>query len=270
MNPTRALIGRTSLIKGFLVALAALVLVTWLANTPAGLLGKMDAIGYAVCHRIPARSFLINDRPIPLCARCSGMYLGALLGFIYQLRLGRPGGMPSLKIFFVLGLFGLFFFVDGVNSYLHFFPNAPALYEPNNVLRLVSGTGLGIGMAAVLYPTFNQSIWKDWNSTSGLRSWKQAAALVVLALILDALILVENPLLLYPLAILSAATVVLILMMVYTIVWVMLLKRENSFHDIKDIWPVLLAGFTTAMVQIALVDLARFWLTGTWNGFSLG
>ena len=33
---------------------------------------------------------------------------------------------------------------------------------------------------------------------------------------------------------------------------------------------LLAAGFTIAMLQIAAIDLLRFWLTGTWGGFSLG
>ncbi|MFC1936831.1 hypothetical protein ACFLYP_04105 [Chloroflexota bacterium] len=45
-----------------------LMLVGWLLNTPTGLLGKADAIGYAVCHQIAHRSFHIGDRPISLCA----------------------------------------------------------------------------------------------------------------------------------------------------------------------------------------------------------
>ena len=51
----------------------------WLFNTPLGLLGKADAIGYAVCHRIDLRSFHLGDRTLPLCARCTGMFLGTLV-----------------------------------------------------------------------------------------------------------------------------------------------------------------------------------------------
>ncbi len=60
------------------------LLVAWLLNTPNGLLGKADALGYAVCHRIDARSFHIHDRQTPLCSRCTGMYLGAMLGLTVQ------------------------------------------------------------------------------------------------------------------------------------------------------------------------------------------
>ena len=71
-------------VKIFALVIAAVVVVLWLIYTPEGLLGKADAIGYAVCHRIDLRSFHLGDRQLPLCVRCSGMYLGALLGLAYQ------------------------------------------------------------------------------------------------------------------------------------------------------------------------------------------
>jgi hypothetical protein len=60
--------------KLLLVAALAALLIAWLSLTPPGLLGKADAVGYAVCHRIELRSFHLDGRPLPLCARCSGMY----------------------------------------------------------------------------------------------------------------------------------------------------------------------------------------------------
>jgi uncharacterized membrane protein len=256
-------------LKVVLCVLASTLLVGWLSYTPPGLLGKADAVGYAVCHRIPARSFLLGDRPLPLCARCSGMYLGALVGLLYQASMGRRGGMPSVKITLVLGVFLVAFGIDGVNSYLHFFPKLPSLYAPQNWLRLVTGTGLGLGMSSMLLPVFNQTIWKDFTGERLLSSWKQLGIALGMLSLVDLAILSGNPLLLYPLALLSAATVLGLLSMIYTMVWVMLAKRENTFSSYRGLWVALMGGFTTALAQIALMDFARFILTGTWNGFSL-
>ena len=65
-----------------LPSLLVVVICIWGYFTPAGLLGKMDAIAYAVCHRIVQRSFSLGDRPLPLCARCTGMHLGAFFGLL--------------------------------------------------------------------------------------------------------------------------------------------------------------------------------------------
>ena len=257
----------TRVITFLVPILAATLLFFWLAETPAGLLGKMDAIGYAVCHRIDLRSFHLAERQLPLCARCSGMYLGALLGLFFQLPLAPKAGLPTRKVSLVLLAFLAAFAVDGINSYLHLIPNAPSLYSPNNPLRLLTGSMLGIGLMAILLPTFRQVIWVNPDPSPVLHSWKQLGALIGLALLVDALVLWENPLILYPLAILSAATVPLILTMVYTLLLTMLFKRENQARQWKDLWLIAVAAFFLTLLQIGLVDWIRFALTGTWGGF---
>ncbi len=258
-----------SFYKYLLIVATGLVFVGWWFATPPGLLGKADAAGYAVCHRIDARSFHIGDRQTPLCARCSGMYLGGLLGIVYLARSGKRAGMPTLKIAIVLVVFLAAFALDGANSYLHLFPNAPGLYQPENWLRLLTGTGVGLGIAAVLVPVVNQTLWQSYDSRRALDGWKQFLPLLGLAGLLDLAVLSDNPLLLYPLALLSSASIFLLLSIVYMIVWIMLSKRENKFTNYRQLWVVLLAGFLTALLQIAALDAVRYWFTGTWSGFQL-
>ncbi len=261
------LAGIKPILKVTLIIATGLVLFGWLWFTPPGLLGKADAAGYAVCHRIASRSFLIGDRQTPLCARCSGMYLGALLGIVYLAGFGKRAGMPPLKISIVLGAFLLAFALDGGNSYLHFFPNAPGLYQPENWLRLLTGTGVGLGIACVLVPVVHQTVWQTYDGRPALAGWRQFLPLLGLAGLLDLAVLSDIPLLLYPLSLLSSASIFLILALVYCLVWIMLTKRENRFQNYRGLWVALLAGFLTALVQIAAMDAGRFWLTGTWAGF---
>jgi uncharacterized membrane protein len=271
----------------YLVVLAALlVLIGWILNTPPGLLGKADAIGYAVCHRIDARSFHIGSRQLPLCARCSGMYLGGMIGLAYQMVFARKwSGTPHWSVIVPLALFVLAFGIDGTNSYLYLiketYPGAlariPNLYVPNNTLRLLTGSGMGLGIAAMLFPAFNQTMWKDANTqrtNAGERrafpDLKSFAPLFGLTLLLDLLVLTENPIVLYPVAFIGAGGVLILLTMVYSMIWVMIMRQENDFTRFSQLWLALAVGFTIAMLQIAAIDLLRFWLTGTWGGFSLG
>jgi uncharacterized membrane protein len=271
-NPPQVL-ARLARFNGFfkvlLVIFTGLVVFGWWYYTPPGLLGKADAAGYAVCHRIESRSFFIGDRQTPLCARCSGMYLGALLGIVYLARSGRQAGMPSLKVSLVLGSFLVAFGLDGANSYLQFFPAFPGLYEPQNWLRLITGTGLGLGIAAILVPVINQSLWSTYDSRPALAGWREFLPLLGMAAVLVLAILSDISLILYPLALLSGASILLILSLVYGVVWIMIAKRENRFKRFRDAWVQMLAGFLTAVVQIALIDAGRYWLTGTWSGFNL-
>jgi uncharacterized membrane protein len=255
--------------KGLLLLAVGLVIFGWLLNTPPGLIGKADAIGYAVCHRIDERSFHIGDRPISLCARCTGMYLGALVGLLYQLRRGRRGGIPPKWMIAVFAFFVLAFGIDGGNSYLKLILGAGPLYEPNNTLRLITGTGMGLTIAAALYPAFQDTIWRRSDPRPALDSWKELAGLLACAALSILLVLSENSLILYPLALASAATVLLILTIVYGMVWMFIFRAENSLDKpIQLLWP-LLGGLLLGLLQIGLIDLGRYIITGTWEGFHI-
>lgn len=256
--------------KSLALILIGSLLVVWLTYTPSGLLGKADAIGYAVCHRIDLRSFHLGDRQLPLCSRCTGMYLGAMLALTYQFFTARrQAGLPDGKLWIALGLFVMAFGVDGLNSYLHFFPGAPSLYEPTNLGRLLTGSGMGLVMAFAIYPTFNQTVWKSPDMSPTLPDLKTLALVALLTLALSWLVWIENPFLLYIFGLVSAAGVIVILSMVYGVFWIILLKAENRFLRMSQLLLPLGLGFGTAILQIALFDLIRFGLTRTWNGFPL-
>lgn len=240
----------------------------WLYFAPPGLLGKADAIGYAVCHRIDSRSFHFGSRQLPLCARCSGMYLGAFAAIIIQFFSGRRSGFPPRKILAMLGVFLLAFAVDGINSYLHLFPNMPGIYEPNNYLRLLTGTGLGIGMGIVLMPVLHQTFWYRCDPAPIISNWRDFLSILAAALVLSALLLTDNPLLLYPLAILSAGTVLAILGLIYSMVWMMMLKKDNTLNTWGESVGFLAAGFTVAILQVFVIDLIRLYFTNSWDGFN--
>jgi uncharacterized membrane protein len=260
-------------VKWGIVLTAGLLLIGWLFNTPTGLLGKADAVGYAVCHRIDARSFHLGNRQLPLCVRCTGMYLGAMWGLAFQVILGRRrGGIPSWRVWGILGVLVIAFGVDGLNSYAHLIPafHLPSLYEPQNWLRLLTGTGMGLVMMVALFPVFNQTVWRDWENKPALVGWQSWSVLFGVALLLDGIVLTENPLVLYPLALISTGGVLVILTMVYTMIWLMILRRENRITRFAQLTFPLVGGFAVTLLQIIVLDLIRYWLTGTWGGLSLG
>ena len=270
LRTTLAILSQRIPWKYILAVTTGILLLTWLIYTPNGLLGKADAVGYAVCHRIDARSFHLGERQIPLCARCTGQYLGAMLGLIYQLAIGRRRtGTPHWSIILVLGTFAAAYAVDGLNSYLHLLPGMSRfyIYEPNNTLRLITGTGLGLGVSVALLPAFHQTMWKTWSRRPALEGFRSLAGLLALAACVDLLVLTENPLILYPLTLLSAACVLVLLTMVYSMVFVMVFRVENRFERASQLAFPLTAGFAIAMLQIAAIDYGRYLFTGTWGGF---
>jgi uncharacterized membrane protein len=275
--PSLKQIGAAS--KYLIIPAAIFVFIGWFLNTPPGIFGKADAIGYAVCHRIDERSFHIGSYQLPLCARCSGMYLGAVTGLVFQSILGwKRGRAPHWSIITILILFLAAFGIDGANSYLYLLkqvqpgilPQIHNIYIPNNTLRLLTGSGMGLGIAALLFPAFNQSVWSDYDEKrAGLPGWKSFGLLLMIQIGLDLLVLTGSPIVLYPVAFISALGVWLLLTLVYAIVWVMLTRQDNKFSRLRQMWLVLLAGFTITLIQTTAIDMLRFWLTGTWGGFPL-
>ena len=68
------------------------------------LLELLHWLGYGVCHQIPERTIHLAGQALPLCARCSGIYLGAVIGFGFMLATGRgkTGIMPPVPVLAVL------------------------------------------------------------------------------------------------------------------------------------------------------------------------
>ncbi|HJR79926.1 MAG TPA: DUF2085 domain-containing protein [Anaerolineales bacterium] len=267
-----------NLTRWFVPIAALLAFSVWFYITPPGLLGKADGIGYAICHRIDERSFHIGERQLPLCARCTGEFNAAAIALLFFAFVSpRKSGMPGWKLGAPLLLFFLAFAVDGSNSYLYLIKqtgegvlqNIPNLYIPNNTLRLFTGSGMGIALASVLYPAFNQSAWKESDPQRAL-DWKKLAILIGLIFLVDLAILTEQPAILYGVAILSVLGVLALLVMVFSLVWVMMMRQENGFKNLGEMWMPLLAGTTLTFLMISVIDLLRLTLTGTWGGIPLG
>ncbi len=257
--------------KWGLILVFGLLVYVWLVNTPPGILGKADAIGYAVCHRIDLRSFHIGSRQTPLCARCTGMYLGAMMGLLYlSITQKRRTGFPPKKVLAVLAFFFVAFGVDGLNSFLHLIPGAPGAYEPQNWLRLVTGTGMGLVITAILFPAFNQSAWKETIDQPVYPRLRDLGVAILACGVIDLLVLSDNPYVLLVLALISAAGVMVLLTMVYTMVTLIFFRAENRFTRLVQMGFPLLGGLTLGLLQVGALDLVRFWLTGTWEGFHFG
>jgi uncharacterized membrane protein len=273
MEPTTLLSGAKARSPGFplprlaiVSAIAALVLFT--VATPDGLLTKMDMVGYAVCHRIAARSFVIAGRQLPLCARCTGTFIGALVGFFGQaavLRRRRAAEFPPLLVLAVLVSFTLLWGADGLNSYMVLI-GGPHVYEPRNWLRLTTGALQGLTMSALVYPVFNFTLWREPTTERNIRNLGELGGLLLLEAGMVALVLTQHRFLLYPLAILGTLGVLTLLTSVNSMLALMILRRENIADTWRDSIAPLLTGLTLSLIQIGAIDVVRYTLTGTLQG----
>ena len=257
------------------VILLVLVAMGWFAVTDSAHLGHDpalaggDYVGAAICHRITSRSFVINGRQLPLCARCTGMYLGVALAFVALLLAGRTRrtDLPPLPILLTLvGFIGLMG-IDGVNSYSHFFPNLPHLYEPQNWLRLVTGMGAGLAMGVLIFPALMQTLWREVNGRPIIESGRELAGMVLLAGTAVLLVLSNQPTILYVMALVSVAGTLLIVTSINAVLLLMLFKRDGFAVRWQETAVPLLLSFGLTILELGTVTLLRFNLTGTITGF---
>lgn len=245
-----------------LAFLALAVVVALTLSAPHSLLDKADRAGYAVCHRLADHSFMIGGRQLPLCARCSGTYLGAFAGLavLALLGRGRAGRFPTRPQLLVLAAFMLAWAIDGTNSFLALM-GWPHLYEPGNWLRLATGTLEGIAIAAVLLPALNLTLWRRPDPRHSIGGWRDLAWLLAGGGMIILAVSSETDALLFPLALLSGAMIPVLLGVLNAMLYLAGTHREGRAERRREVVAPLLIGLALALGEIALIGIAREALT---------
>ncbi len=228
-----------------------------------------DWLGAGVCHRITARSFTIAGRQLPLCARCTGLYLGVALTMIVLAISGRlrHGDLPPKSILFLLiGFIGIMG-VDGINSYTHFFPNFPHVYEPRNWLRLLTGIGTGLAMGLFIFPVLAQTLWKLNYLRPVITSFRELVAIVAVALTAVILLLSNQPTINYVLAIVSVVGLIAILASINAVLLLVLFRRDGLATRWTETAVPLGISIILAIGELIAMSLLRVQLIGTITGF---
>ncbi len=247
------------------VALSVFLILLAIEIPPRTLLGKADVVGYAICHRIPERSFILGGRPLPLCARCTGTFLGTVLGLTAMLLMRRrcASRLPPVPVLGLLILFTGLWAFDGLNSYMTLFPGGPHLYEPQNWLRLTTGMLNGLTLIAFTFPIFNFTLWREPAQERVIKSLWELLAILPVAALLVLVIQAEIDFLLYPLAIVSTLGVVMMLILINSMIAAVVLGREGYALSLRQALVPLTVGTALAILQITVMVLLRAYLTAT-------
>lgn len=106
---------------------------------------KIGNINFVLCHRIPERTFHIKGHYFPICARCTGFYIGAIILLIGFLIIGL-GNVKAIILDANIILIALLIivptFIDGTTQLFGY-------RESNNPLRCISGIFGGIGLGVI-------------------------------------------------------------------------------------------------------------------------
>ena len=252
-SPWRTWLGRL-LLGGALTIIGLFTLLT-----PPGLWDKARLIGYALCHQLPERSFFFHEHQSPLCARCTGMYLGLLIGLIFLVarRRTHSARLPAAAITSVLIGFITIMGIDGVNSTIAIIPGAPQLYHTTNVHRIVTGSLCGLAMAWLFLPILNTAVWRLPSGEPTVRRWRELLLVVVLVVAIDWLVLTEANWLFYPITIMSIAGPLCLLSFMGAII----VLTTRNLANVVDRWRQLLAplivGAAFGLILITIMDLFR-------------
>ncbi len=246
-----------------LIALAAIAItLNWLHLHPGDAYAKVMAIGSSVCHQLPGHSFHRDDLQFPICARCSGLYLGCFIGISYYIFQNRRSGLPKRGFLVLFLILFLAWAGDGFNSFINDLLGKTILYNTTNTTRLVTGFGMGLVLSTALMTLFNLSVWKNPQKAPLLDNLWQVAAYMVIAASVGVLLAFSGSAIFQGLAYLAALTILAVISALYTIFWVIVSKKENTFSNLSALANYIAAGFATAMLQITLLSALRLWLIG--------
>ena len=227
----------------------------------SGLLRYIGLFLSGVCHQLPEHSLQVAGVQLPLCARCSGTYLGALTALLYFVwrRRSRSSWLPPLRVMAVLVLSFAFWAVDGINSYVHYITGSGILYAPSNLLRLSSGLANGVTLTALLFPLLNFTLWAEPEKKHVIGSMSELAIIAVPMVVLGLLLHVDMRALAAAFVVLDLAGVLVMLGMVNAIIALLLLQRESRVHSWAQILPVGALGLLMGAAEVGSIALVRFW-----------
>ncbi|HJW84273.1 MAG TPA: DUF2085 domain-containing protein, partial [Anaerolineae bacterium] len=222
-------------------------------------LTKADLIGFATCHRLPARSLFVDGHQLPLCARCTGIYIGMLTGWTYLIarRRLRAAQFPTRPMLTVLIAFIAVMGVDGINSTLMLIPGAPHLYETENWMRLLTGSLYGLAISMLLTPYVTVTLWREPSGERTLKGWGELLLLVNLAAVLAMLALTEADFLFWPLVAVSVVGVLGLMGLMNTSIVTIAAGRVNVYAGWRQLAVPLLFGVALSLVEFVAIGAFR-------------
>ncbi len=140
------------------------------------------ALGWWICHQDPARSLSLGGATLPLCARCTGIYLFLGLGLWAGLLAGRPAGTRALAIPAAAA-------AAGCAALLGQWLGAQAgLWTSTPLSRILTGLACGSGIAWLIHTAFGLRLLRGRP-----RPWPAAAAFAAASVGFLLLLLIAPP-----------------------------------------------------------------------------
>ncbi len=101
-------------------------------------------------------------------------------GHVVQAGKGKAARMPPARVLVLLVGFIFLMAIDGLNSYISLMLGRPLLYQPHNLLRLMTGTLHGLALSIIVFPIFNFTLWKEPNTKPALAGLRDLGLIIFL------------------------------------------------------------------------------------------
>lgn len=220
---------------------------------------KLWAAAHGLCAQREGHLLPFGGRVLPLCARDSGLYLGALLGIGYLvargrwLAVGRPPRWFWTVFFVILGAFA----VDVANSVGADWFQSGA-YPPHNLLRTITGIALGTFLSVPLLWAINLSFSGRRPDRPLLTQGLDVALLFLLAALGTVALWSGLPMLYVPMAALSFLGMLLLLVAANFLWLLAILRGKGTLRGVGEAWPLLLWASVASVAEMALLSFLRY------------
>lgn len=198
------------------------------AALPFPFLEKLRVLSAGVCAQRFGHSLLFGGVQPPLEARMIGIYGGFMVTVLTLWALGRGKTIlmaPTPLLALALLMIATMGF-DGTNALLHDM-HVFHLYAPDNRLRLFTGTLSGIGIAMLILPIINYTLWRQGDERPVVPGWRVLGIILLTECAFMAIALTGFGFLLYPISILSVGGIVVLLLAINLMVVLGIMHRES-------------------------------------------
>ena len=212
--------------------------------------------GGGLCHQRIDRSFNSGTFNMPVCSRCTGIYLGIFLSLLALILIERrvKEEFPSLKIVLVsVGAF-LLMGLEVVLSTLGFI-------QSNNIIRMSTGFLMGWFMVLLLLPLANNSMFKKYLRKNYLDSPKKFWIWILAGLILCTIFIFTYSYVLILWSIISVFGMVTFTTLILFILFFSLTRRlTGSIDSLKKFIISIITGIAVSLALLSLFSYLRQFL----------
>jgi uncharacterized membrane protein len=220
------------------------------------LLKILNFLGGGLCHQQDPRSFGFNGLYMPLCSRCTGIYIGLLfsLAAIVVIERKVKGEFPTVKTVVITVGVVLLMGLDVAVSALKFF-------DSNNYIRFVTGFLAGWFIALILLQLKNILMWRKLVRVPYLNNKKSFIVWIFcgIGLIVSFMFSFERLLLFW--GVISVIGMIIFVTLIVLILFFGVIRRlTNKINSWKHYILSFSAGVVISIGILALLSTARQFL----------